>query len=275
MSALLEVRDLVRDYTLPKQSLLSKPQNLRVLHGVSLSLKQGESLGIVGESGSGKSTLARSVMGLEKPQSGSVTINGKDIYSLGRAELKAARKEFQAIFQDPYGSLDPRHSVRRILAEPVVSLESATTAESREERIAQVLEAVGLPASAADKYPHEFSGGQRQRIAIARALITRPKLIVADEPVSALDVSIQAQVLNLMMDLQEQFGLSYLFISHDLGVMRVITDRVAVIHLGRIVEEGPTNEVFDNPQHPYTQALVNAVPKPFSGRRKMRVKAPV
>ena len=274
MTALLEVRDLVRDYTLPKQSLLSKPQNLRVLHGVSLSLKQGESLGIVGESGSGKSTLARSVMGLEKPQSGSVTINGKDIYSLGRAELKAARKEFQAIFQDPYGSLDPRHSVRRILAEPVVSLEDATTAESREERIRQVLEAVGLPASAADKYPHEFSGGQRQRIAIARALITRPKLIVADEPVSALDVSIQAQVLNLMMDLQEQFGLSYLFISHDLGVMRVITDRVAVIHLGRIVEEGPTNEVFDNPQHPYTQALVNAVPKPFSGRRKMRVKAP-
>ena len=272
MTALLEVRDLVRDYTLPKQSLLSKPQNLRVLHGVSLSLKAGESLGIVGESGSGKSTLARSVMGLEKPQSGSVTINGKDIYSLGRAELKAARKEFQAIFQDPYGSLDPRHSVRRILTEPVVSLESATTAESREERIGQVLEAVGLPASAADKYPHEFSGGQRQRIAIARALITRPKLIVADEPVSALDVSIQAQVLNLMMDLQEQFGLSYLFISHDLGVMRVITDRVAVIHLGRIVEEGPTNEVFDNPQHPYTQALVNAVPKPFSGRRKMRVK---
>lgn len=272
MTALLEVRDLVRDYTLPKQSLLSKPQNLRVLHGVSLSLKQGESLGIVGESGSGKSTLARSVMGLEKPQSGSVTINGRDIYSLGRGELKAARKEFQAIFQDPYGSLDPRHSVRRILAEPVVSLEDATTAESREERIRQVLEAVGLSASAADKYPHEFSGGQRQRIAIARALITRPKLIVADEPVSALDVSIQAQVLNLMMDLQEQFGLSYLFISHDLGVMRVITDRVAVIHLGRIVEEGPTNEVFDNPQHPYTQALVNAVPKPFSGRRKMRVK---
>lgn len=272
MTALLEVRDLVRDYTLPKQSLLSKPQNLRVLHGVSLSLRQGESLGIVGESGSGKSTLARSVMGLEKPQSGSVTINGKDIYSLGRAELKAARKEFQAIFQDPYGSLDPRHSVRRILAEPVVSLESATTVENREERIRQVLEAVGLSASAADKYPHEFSGGQRQRIAIARALITRPKLIVADEPVSALDVSIQAQVLNLMMDLQEQFGLSYLFISHDLGVMRVITDRVAVIHLGRIVEEGPTNEVFDNPQHPYTQALVNAVPKPFSGRRRMRVK---
>ncbi len=270
MTALLEVRDLVRDYTLPKQSLLSKPESLRVLHGVSLTLQKGESLGIVGESGSGKSTLARSVMGLERPQSGSVTINGRDIYSLDRATLKSARKEFQAIFQDPYSSLDPRHTVRRILAEPVMSLEKGTTAESREHRILQVLEAVGLPASAADKYPHEFSGGQRQRIAIARALITRPSLIVADEPVSALDVSIQAQVLNLMMDLQEQFGLSYLFISHDLGVMRVITDRVAVIHLGRIVEEGPTNAVFDNPQHPYTQALVQAVPQPFAGSRKMR-----
>ncbi|WP_439273715.1 ATP-binding cassette domain-containing protein [Pseudochrobactrum sp. HB0163] len=272
MTVLLEVRDLIREYRLPKQSLLSKPQSLRVLHGVSLTLQKGESLGIVGESGSGKSTLARSVMGLERPQSGSVTINGKDIYSLNRTALKAARKEFQAIFQDPYGSLDPRHTVRRILAEPVLSLEGGTTAQSREQRISQVLEAVGLPASAADKYPHEFSGGQRQRIAIARALITRPSLIVADEPVSALDVSIQAQVLNLMMDLQEQFGLSYLFISHDLGVMRVITDRVAVIYQGKIVEEGATNTVFDHPQHPYTQRLVQAVPKPFCGRRKMRVK---
>lgn len=270
MTALLEVRDVVRDYALPKQSLLSKPQVLRVLHGVSLTMQAGESLGIVGESGSGKSTLARSVMALEKPQSGTIKINGEDIYSLDRAALKTARKQFQAIFQDPYGSLDPRHTVRRILAEPVVSLEKNTSADERAQRIAQVLEAVGLSSSSSDKYPHEFSGGQRQRIAIARALITRPSLIVADEPVSALDVSIQAQVLNLMMDLQEQFGLSYLFISHDLGVVRVITDRVAVMHSGKIVEEGPTNEVFDNPQHPYTQALVKAVPKPFSGSRKMR-----
>ena len=270
MTALLEVRDVVRDYALPKQSLLSKPQVLRVLHGVSLTMQAGESLGIVGESGSGKSTLARSVMALEKPQSGTIKINGEDIYSLDRAALKTARKQFQAIFQDPYGSLDPRHTVRRILAEPVVSLEKNTSADERAQRIAQVLEAVGLSSSSSDKYPHEFSGGQRQRIAIARALITRPSLIVADEPVSSLDVSIQAQVLNLMMDLQEQFGLSYLFISHDLGVVRVITDRVAVMHSGKIVEEGPTNEVFDNPQHPYTQALVKAVPKPFSGSRKMR-----
>ncbi|WOC15664.1 ATP-binding cassette domain-containing protein [Pseudochrobactrum sp. MP213Fo] len=268
---LLEMRNVVRDYMLPKQSLLSKPQNLRVLHGVSLTLNAGESLGIVGESGSGKSTLARTVMALEKPQAGTVAINGQDIYSLDRNALKTARRQFQAIFQDPYGSLDPRHKIRRILAEPVLSLENNTPPELREQRITQVLEAVGLSSAYADKYPHEFSGGQRQRIAIARALITRPSLIVADEPVSALDVSIQAQVLNLMMDLQEQFGLSYLFISHDLGVMRVITDRVAVLHEGRIVEQGRTSEVFDNPQHPYTKGLVNAVPKPFSDRQNRRV----
>lgn len=270
MTALLEIRDLVRDYTLPKRSLLSKPEIFRVLQGVNLTVQAGESLGIVGESGSGKSTLARCVMALEKPQAGTVLMNGQDIYRLDRAALKAARKSFQAIFQDPYGSLDPRFTVRRILAEPIKSLEKNTSAAMRESRIKQVLDDVGLPASAADKYPHEFSGGQRQRIAIARALITRPSLIVADEPVSALDVSVQAQVLNLMMDLQEQFGLSYLFISHDLGVIRAITDRVAVMYQGRIVETGETNSVFDNPQHAYTQALVNAVPKPFGGQRRHR-----
>uniref|UniRef100_UPI001C4F1E5C ATP-binding cassette domain-containing protein n=1 Tax=Cellulomonas iranensis TaxID=76862 RepID=UPI001C4F1E5C len=185
-----------------------------------------------------------------------------------RSGLREARKGFQAIFQDPYGSLDPRHTVKRIISEPIVSLERGTSSKERDERVAEVLEAVGLPKASAEKYPHEFSGGQRQRIAIARALITKPALIVADEPVSALDVSIQAQVLNLMMDLQEKFGLSYLFISHDLGVVRAITDRVAVIYHGNIVEQGETNAVFDNPQHEYTRALVDAVPKPFSGRRK-------
>jgi peptide/nickel transport system ATP-binding protein len=209
-------------------------------------------------------------MGLERPQSGQIMIGGQDIYALDRAGLREARQGFQAIFQDPYGSLDPRHTVRTIISEPIVSLERGVSASERNQRVAEVLEAVGLPAASAEKYPHEFSGGQRQRIAIARALITKPSLIVADEPVSALDVSIQAQVLNLMMDLQEKFGLSYLFISHDLGVVRAITDRVAVIHLGRFVEQGPTGEVFDNPQHAYTQALVAAVPKPFSGRRKRK-----
>ncbi|MGE0281936.1 MAG: ATP-binding cassette domain-containing protein [Rhizobiaceae bacterium] len=267
---LLKVTDVVREYRLPRPSIFSKQNWLRILHGVSVQIAPGESLGIVGESGSGKSTLARAVMGLERPQSGQIMIGGKDIYALDRAGLREARKGFQAIFQDPYGSLDPRHTVRTIISEPIVSLERGVSAAERNQRVAEVLEAVGLPAASAEKYPHEFSGGQRQRIAIARALITKPSLIVADEPVSALDVSIQAQVLNLMMDLQEKFGLSYLFISHDLGVVRAITDRVAVIHLGRFVEQGPTGEVFDNPQHAYTQALVAAVPKPFSGRRKRK-----
>lgn len=265
---ILKTTDLVREYPMPRPSIFSKQTSLRVLHGVSIELAAGQSLGIVGESGSGKSTLARAVMGLERPQSGEVNIAGRNIYALKGADLRDARKGFQAIFQDPYGSLDPRHTVRTIISEPIVSLERDIATPERNRRIAEVLEAVGLPIASADKYPHEFSGGQRQRIAIARALITRPALIVADEPVSALDVSIQAQVLNLMMDLQERLGLSYLFISHDLGVVRAITDRVAVMHLGRIVEEGPTGEVFDNPRHPYTQALVAAVPKPFSGRRK-------
>ena len=267
---LLKVTDVVREYRLPRASIFSKQNWLRILHGVSVEIAPGESLGIVGESGSGKSTLARAVMGLERPQSGQIKIGGQDIYALDRAGLREARKGFQAIFQDPYGSLDPRHTVRTIISEPIVSLERGVSASERNQRVAEVLEAVGLPAASAEKYPHEFSGGQRQRIAIARALITKPSLIVADEPVSALDVSIQAQVLNLMMDLQEKFGLSYLFISHDLGVVRAITDRVAVIHLGRFVEQGPTGEVFDNPQHAYTQALVAAVPKPFSGRRKRK-----
>ncbi|WP_243463659.1 ATP-binding cassette domain-containing protein, partial [Brucella suis] len=253
---ILQVRDVVREYQLARASFFSKPASLRVLHGVSVEIEAGQSLGIVGESGSGKSTLARAVMGLERPQSGQILINGQDIYALDRSGLREARKGFQAIFQDPYGSLDPRHTVKRIISEPIVSLERGTSARERDDRVAEVLEAVGLPKASAEKYPHEFSGGQRQRIAIARALITRPALIVADEPVSALDVSIQAQVLNLMMDLQEKFGLSYLFISHDLGVVRAITDRVAVIYRGNIVEEGPTAEVFDHPRHDYTRALV-------------------
>lgn len=265
---LLDVRDVVREYAMPRHSIFAAPKPLRVLHGVSIQLKAGQSLGIVGESGSGKSTLARAVMALERPQTGQILLDGEDIFALDGKSLRLTRKKFQAIFQDPYGSLDPRHTVRRIITEPVRSLEGAGSGRDLDGRVAEVLDAVGLPRAAADKYPHEFSGGQRQRVAIARALITRPALIVADEPVSALDVSIQAQVLNLLMDLQDKFGLSYLFISHDLGVVRVITDRVAVMHLGRIVEEGPTNAVFDNPRHPYTQALVRAVPKPFSGRRK-------
>ncbi len=258
---LLRVENVVRDYRMPRRSLFSAPQNLRALHGISLEIAEGESLGIVGESGSGKSTLARAIMGLERPQAGKILIDGQDIFALDRRAMREARKSFQAIFQDPYASLDPRHTVRRIIAEPIVSLEPETSAENRDARVAEMLEAVGLPKEAAEKYPYEFSGGQRQRIAIARALITRPALIVADEPVSALDASIQMQVLDLMLDLRQQFGLSYLFISHDLNVVRSVTDRVAVLYQGRIVEEGPTAEVFDHPQHAYTKALIDAVPK--------------
>jgi peptide/nickel transport system ATP-binding protein len=267
MTALLEVADLVREYRLPRPSLLAPAPRLRVLHGVSLSLAAGESLGIVGESGCGKSTLARSVMALERPQSGQVRLQGRDLFALGRRELRRARRHFQAIFQDPYGSLDPRHSVGRIIAEPIAALEPEIGRAERRERVAAALDAVGLPAGAAAAYPHAFSGGQRQRVAIARALVTRPALIVADEPVSALDVSVQAQVLNLMMDLQERFGLAYLFISHDLGVVRCITDRVAVMFLGRIVEEGATAALLSAPRHPYTQALLDAMPRLVRRRR--------
>ncbi len=262
MSALLEVRDLVREYKLPRR------RTLRVLHGVSLDLEAGGSLGIVGESGCGKSTLARAVLALERPQGGRVTMAGRDLFALRRRELRAARRGFQAIFQDPYGSLDPRHRIARIVAEPVAALEPRTPRADRRARVAASLEAVGLPARAAEQYPHEFSGGQRQRIAIARALITRPALVVADEPVSALDLSVQAQVLNLLMELRERLGLAYLFISHDLAVVRCIADRVAVMVLGRIVEEGPTAQVFAAPAHPYTRALIDAVPRPGVGRRR-------
>ncbi|MBL8587725.1 MAG: ATP-binding cassette domain-containing protein [Methylobacteriaceae bacterium] len=265
---LLAVDDLVREYMLPRASIFSAARRLRVLHGVSIRLEAGETLGVVGESGCGKSTLARAVMALEKPQAGKVRILGKDPFALERARLRELRRHFQAIFQDPYGSLDPRHTVARIVAEPIASLEAEASSTERRRRVAEALAAVGLGESALDKYPHEFSGGQRQRIAIARALVTHPALIVADEPVSALDVSVQAQVLNLMMDLQEKMGLAYLFISHDLGVIRAIADRVAVMYLGRIVEEGATARVFDQPRHPYTRMLVDAVPRPGAGRRR-------
>jgi peptide/nickel transport system ATP-binding protein len=252
---------LVRDYRLPRQSLFGPVPLHRAVRGVSFTLDAGESLGIVGESGCGKSTLARSVMALEPPTSGSVSLLGQDVFSLRPAALRRLRRDFQIIFQDPYGSLDPRHSVARTVAEPLATLPAEERrAQPDAQRVAAALEAVGLRAGDGQKFPHEFSGGQRQRIAIARALITRPKLIVADEAVSALDVSVQAQVLNLMMDLQEEFGLAYLFISHDLSVIRHITDRVAVMKRGEIVEEGRTEAVFAAPRHPYTRALLQAVP---------------
>jgi len=259
--ALLDVVGLVRDYALPRPHPFAAAPRLRVLHGIDLSVPKGGSLGIVGESGSGKSTLARTVLALERPQAGTVRLNGVDLFGLSRPDLRAARRHVQAVFQDPYGSLDPRHRVFRIVAEPVAALEPKVSRAERRERVEAMLQAVGLPAAAAQKYPHEFSGGQRQRIAIARALVTHPALIVADEPVSALDVSVQAQVLDLMLDLRERLGLAWLFISHDLGVVRVVTEQVAVLQHGRIVDQGPTAEVLSSPKHPYTQSLVAAMPR--------------
>jgi peptide/nickel transport system ATP-binding protein len=259
-NALLAVRDLVKHYRLPRESLFSAAPIVQALRGVSFNLRPGQALGIVGESGSGKSTLARMVMALEAPTSGSVHMNGRDLNALSASDLRAARIDFQMVFQDPYGSLDPRQRVGRIVAEPL----SAPSAAEQQMRIDEALNAVGLRATDADKYPHEFSGGQRQRIAIARALITRPKLIVADEPVSALDVSVQAQVLNLLQDLRAQFGAAFLFISHDLAVVDHVCgndgDEVAVMFAGRIVEQARSERLFHRAAHPYTRALIAAVP---------------
>jgi ABC-type glutathione transport system ATPase component len=257
---LLEVTDLVRHYALPRKTLFGATPMVRALDGVSFRVEAGRSLGIVGESGSGKSTLARLVMALDTPTGGSVRLLGRDLAALPRRELRAARRDFQMVFQDPYGSLDPRQTVARIVAEPLEALAETGRAAQRE-RAGESLAAVGLRASDLDKFPHEFSGGQRQRIAIARALITRPKLIVADEPVSALDVSVQAQVLNLMQDLQQQYGVSYLLISHDLAVVNHLCDDVAVLWKGRIVEQGPPERLFRDARHPYTQGLLDAVPR--------------
>ncbi len=256
---LLRVEDLAREYTLPRERLLQAPPKVKALQGVSFTLEAGRSLGIVGESGSGKSTLARLVMALDRPTAGRVFMQGRDLHELPPQELRQARRDFQMVFQDPYGSLDPRQTVARIVAEPLHAQGDGTRAQQRA-RAAEVIESVGLRATDLDKYPHEFSGGQRQRIAIARALVTRPRLIVADEPVSALDVSVQAQVLNLMQDLQAQFGVTYLLISHDLAVVHHLCDEVAVLWQGRIVEQGPPQQLFRNPQHPYTRTLLEAVP---------------
>jgi peptide/nickel transport system ATP-binding protein len=257
---LLEAVDLVKTYRLPRAAAIAPRAARPALAGVSFSIGSARSFGIVGESGSGKSTLARIVLALDRPDSGSVSLEGRSLFDLPRRELRALRAHMQMVFQDPYGSLDPRQRVEKIVAEPLAALGSASRAERRA-RVAASLAAVGLPASDATKYPHEFSGGQRQRIAIARALITRPKLVVADEPVSALDVSVQAQALNLMSDLQRDAGVTYLLISHDLAVVAHICETTAVMFRGRIVEIGPTQALFSQPAHPYTRELVDATPR--------------
>jgi ABC-type oligopeptide transport system ATPase subunit len=238
---------------------------VHAVNGVSFSIESGRSFGLVGESGSGKSTIARLVMALDKPTSGSVNLLGRDLHALPTEELRQARRDIQMVFQDPYGSLDPRLTIERIVTEPLAA--QGVGREEQRQRAAETIASVGLRANDLRKYPHEFSGGQRQRIAIARALITRPRLIVADEPVSALDVSVQAQVLNLMQDLQAEFGITYMLISHDLAVVHHLCDDVAVLWQGRIVEQGPPERLFDSPQHPYTKALLESVPLAEPARR--------
>ena len=233
----------------------------KAVDGVSLTIEPGETLGLVGESGCGKSTLGKTIARLYEPTSGGIAFEGNELAGLSRRQLKPFRREIQMIFQDPYESLNPRHTVGAIVEEPFVIHKMGSRSERRQ-WVAELLAKVGLPESAAQRYPFEFSGGQRQRIGIARAIALKPRLLICDEPVSALDVSIQSQVLNLLMELQREMGLSYLFISHDLAVVKHISDRIAVMYLGRIVELAPAEEIYNNPVHAYTKALISAIPVP-------------
>ncbi len=262
---MFEVTGLRRHYAV-RQGPFGPRRWLRAVDGVDLTLREGETLSLVGESGCGKSTLARLLLRLERPTGGTVRYRGRDIWSMGRDEVRRFRREVQMVFQDPYASLNPRMRVEAIVGEGL-AIHGLARGRERRERVRQLLRDVGLPPEAASAYPHEFSGGQRQRIGIARALAVEPRVLVADEPVSALDVSVQAQILNLLQDLKEQRGLTYLFISHDLRVVEHISDRVAVMYLGRVVELGPAEAVFARPRHPYTRALLAAVPVPDPARR--------
>ncbi|MBX7256326.1 MAG: dipeptide ABC transporter ATP-binding protein [Candidatus Hydrogenedentes bacterium] len=266
---LLVVRNLIKHFPVRKGVLSRVAGHVRAVDGVSFTLEKGQTLSLVGESGSGKTTCGRAILRLIEPTSGSVIFDGVELTTLRRGDLRAMRKRIQIIFQDPYGSLNPRMTVHSILSE-VLATHGIVPRAQRRDRVVELLELVGLPPESADKYPHEFSGGQRQRIGIARAIAGEPDLIVADEPVSALDVSIQAQILNLLEDLQQKLGLTYLFIGHDLSVVRHISDTIAVMYLGQIVEFGPAETVFESPIHPYTKALLSAVPVPDPERVRHR-----
>ncbi|MFZ3590976.1 ABC transporter ATP-binding protein [Bacillus sp. DJP31] len=264
---LLQVRDLKKHFPINGGVFGKKIGEVKAVDGLTFELKKGETLGLVGESGCGKSTTGRLLLRLLDPTEGSVIFENKEITSLSKTEMRKLRREMQMVFQDPYASLNPRHTVERILEEPLI-VHGIGNKEERKKRVREILEVVGLSSYHAKRYPHQFSGGQRQRIGIARALMTKPKLIIADEPVSALDVSIQSQVLNLLEDLQNEFDLTYIFIAHDLGVVRHISDRVGVMYLGRIVELSTNQQIYDNPKHPYTEALLLAVPVPDPESRK-------
>jgi oligopeptide transport system ATP-binding protein len=259
----LEVWDLVKYFPITRGIVFkTKIGDVKAVDGVNLQLRRGETLGVVGESGCGKSTLAKLLVGLEKPTSGEITVRGQKIGQLTGRTLTRARRNIQMVFQDPYTSLNPRMTVGDIVGEPFAIHPEVAPARDRRRRVQELLDLVGLNPDHINRYPHQFSGGQRQRIGIARALALKPEILICDEPVSALDVSIQAQVVNLLEELQNELGLSYIFIAHDLSVVRHISDRVAVMYLGKIVEIGQDSDIYDHPTHPYTQALLSAVPVP-------------
>jgi oligopeptide transport system ATP-binding protein len=269
--ALLQVRDLVKHYPIRANGeMRARNATVKAVDGVSFDVRAGETFGLVGESGCGKSTLGRLVIRLEEKTSGRVLFEGRDILTLSRSGMKRVRREMQIVFQDPFASLNPRMTVGEIVGEPF-AIHGVARGVERRRRVAELLDSVGLAASHVSRHPHEFSGGQRQRIGIARALALRPKLIVCDEPVSALDVSIQSQVLNLLGELQREFGVAYLFIAHGLAAVRHISDRVGVMYLGKLVEVAPVRELFARPSHPYTQALMSAIPVPDPRVRRERI----
>ena len=266
---LLEVRHLVKEFT-RKKGLFGKGTSVRAVDDVSFAIERGETFGLVGESGSGKTTTGRCILRLIEPTTGEVVFDGRDVLKLSSAELRAARRQMQIVFQDPYSSLNPRMRVADIVEEPLIIHKLGAKAERRA-RVKELFGLVGLNPDHLERYPHEFSGGQRQRIGVARALALNPSLIIADEPVSALDVSVQAQVVNLLMELQDRLKLTYLFIAHDLRLVEHICNRVAVMYLGRIVEMGETAKLFASPQHPYTKALLSAIPVPDPDAPRQRI----
>lgn len=267
---LLEVKDLRKHFPLRSGPFSKTRETVLAVDGLSFSLETGETLGLVGESGCGKSTAGRAILRLTEPTSGHVFLEGVDLCSMNQKELRESRRRMQIIFQDPFNSLNPKQTIGRIVREPLDNYQVGK-GKDREDMVIQLLTRVGLQPEHVSRYPKDFSGGQRQRIVIARSLALRPKLIIGDEPVSALDVSIQAQVLNLLKDLQEEFGLSYIFISHDLGVIRHMSDRTAVMYLGRFVELAPSEKLYQDPLHPYSRALLSAIPDPLSGAKKIRL----
>ncbi|MBM4761262.1 dipeptide ABC transporter ATP-binding protein [Bacillus sp. B15-48] len=269
--AILKVENLKKHF--PVQSsipFMKSTQSVKAVDGVSFEVFRGETLGIVGESGCGKSTMARLINQLIRPTEGKVLFKGQDLAVMETKEIRAIRKSIQMVFQNPYGSLDPRKTIKQLIIEPL-DIHNVGTKQSRLERVYELLEVVGLSSYHAERYPHEFSGGQRQRINIARALALNPDVIICDEPVSALDVSVQAQVINLLKDLQKTFDLTYIFISHDLNVVRYMCDRIAVMYLGKVVEIGTFAEIYENPLHPYTKALLSAIPKESPYEQKNRI----